>query len=91
MLCVFILFCRTNIGVSAKNNYGDCKQEMMAVLCGSTVITHYNRKTYRIDDIDFSLTPSSTFEQNGVSVSSCIMKNILFIINTQLFIIYVCF
>lgn len=41
----------------------------MSALLGATVITHYNRKTYRIDDIDFSMTPISTFEQNGVNVS----------------------
>lgn len=41
----------------------------MSALCGSTVITHYNRKTYRIDDIDFAMNPLSTFEQNGVNVS----------------------
>ncbi|XP_050528911.1 piwi-like protein Ago3 [Daktulosphaira vitifoliae] len=52
-----------------KSKQEDCKQEIMAALCGSTVITHYNRKTYRIDDIDFSMTPLSTFEQNGVQTS----------------------
>lgn len=41
----------------------------MAALCGSTVITHYNRNTYRVDDIDFSMTPLSTFEQHGTEVS----------------------
>ena len=32
-----------------------------AELEGKVVMTHYNNKTYRIDDIDFSLTPKSTF------------------------------
>jgi len=41
----------------------------MAALCGSTIITHYNRKTYRIDDVDFTMTPLSTFEKNGTQVS----------------------
>lgn len=41
----------------------------MTALLGTTVITHYNRKTYRIDDIDFSMTPESTFDQHGTIVS----------------------
>ncbi|XP_050528913.1 protein argonaute-3-like [Daktulosphaira vitifoliae] len=52
-----------------KSKQEDYKQKIMAALCGSTVITHYNRKTYRIDDIDFSMTPLSTFEKNGVQIS----------------------
>lgn len=56
--------------MNAKNSNTDSKQEMMAVLCGSTVITLYNRKTYRIDDIDFTLNPLSTFEQNSVEVNN---------------------
>lgn len=32
-----------------------------AELVGKIVMTVYNRKTYRIDDIDFGQTPSSTF------------------------------
>jgi len=56
--------------MNAKNNNMDIKQEIMAALCGSTVITHYNRKTYRVDDVDFTMNPLSTFEQNGVEVSN---------------------
>jgi len=54
---------------NSKKNNADSKQEIMAALCGSTVITHYNRKTYRVDDVDFSMNPLSTFEQNGIKVS----------------------
>lgn len=54
---------------NSKKNNSDSKQEIMAALCGSTVITHYNRKTYRVDDVDFSMNPLSTFDQNGVKVS----------------------
>lgn len=46
---------------------------MMSALCGSTIITHYNRKTYRIDDIDFSMTPLSTFDQHGTNVRCFIL------------------
>ncbi|KAL4105103.1 hypothetical protein QTP88_020376 [Uroleucon formosanum] len=59
----------TDIMMNAKNNNTNSIQEIMAVLCGSTVITLYNRQTYRIDDIDFTLNPLSTFERNGVEVT----------------------
>lgn len=55
--------------MNSKDNNQDSEHEIMAALCGSTVITHYNRKTYRIDDIDFSMTPLSTFDQHGTQVS----------------------
>jgi len=55
--------------MNSKNTNTDSKQEIMAALCSSTVITHYNRKTYRVDDVDFTMNPLSTFEQNGVEVS----------------------
>lgn len=45
----------------------------MSVLCGSTIITHYNNKTYRIDDIDFSMTPLSTFDHHGTNVRCFIL------------------
>lgn len=41
----------------------------MALLCNATVITRYNNKTYRIDDIDFESNPTSTFDQCGNKVS----------------------
>lgn len=30
-------------------------------MIGSIVLTDYNNKTYRVDDVDFSLNPLSTF------------------------------
>ena len=39
-------------------NFQDrCKIELE----GQIVMTHYNKKTYRIDDIDFDKSPESTF------------------------------
>lgn len=36
---------------------------------GMTILTGYNNKTYRIDDVDFSITPSSTFSRNNSEVT----------------------
>lgn len=68
MLVSFSFLYRTEIGVKCRQSDRDSKQEMMTALCGSTIITHYNRKTYRIDDIDFSMTPLSSFNQHGTNV-----------------------
>lgn len=38
-------------------------------LAGAIVLTSYNNKTYRIDDIVTDKNPSSTFEKKGVSIS----------------------
>ena len=38
-------------------------------LTGSIVMTQYNNKSYRIDDIDFSKNPRQTFERRGVPIS----------------------
>ncbi|XP_050425877.1 piwi-like protein Ago3 [Adelges cooleyi] len=47
----------------------DGQSDIKAILLGTTVITHYNRKTYRVDDIDFTMSPMSTFEKNGQNIS----------------------
>lgn len=78
---IIIFSHRTEIGKQSKNNNGDSKQELMAALCGSTVITNYNHKTYKIDDIDFSISPQSKFEQHGTEVSSLFYQYLLFLIN----------
>lgn len=36
-----------------------------AAMFGSVVLTRYNNKTYRIDDIDFESSPMNTFSANG--------------------------
>ncbi|XP_021919553.1 piwi-like protein Siwi isoform X2 [Zootermopsis nevadensis] len=38
-------------------------------ILGSIVLTDYNNRTYRVDDVDFSVNPSSTFEWNGKKAS----------------------
>lgn len=46
------------------------KEDFMRKVIGSIVLTNYNNKTYRIDDIDFNITPLSTFKKkDGSSIS----------------------
>ncbi|XP_059470677.1 piwi-like protein Siwi [Neocloeon triangulifer] len=47
----------------------DRKAKMRDSLLGATVMTVYNNKTYRVDDIEDQITPQSTFEKNGTQVS----------------------
>lgn len=45
---------------------GDWKEAFMKKVIGTTVLTDYNNKTYRIDDVDFNQSPSTKFEtKNG--------------------------
>lgn len=34
-----------------------------------TVLTGYNNNTYRVDDIDFSVNPQTTFQKKGEEIS----------------------
>lgn len=36
---------------------------------GMTVLTSYNNATYRIDDVDFTLSPLTTFKKKDTDVS----------------------
>lgn len=55
--------------------YRDCRNEdyknaCMNQLVGTTVMTSYNKKTYRIDDISWDQTPESKFQKkDGSSIS----------------------
>ena len=42
-------------------NGPDCIRQIKRALIGSIVISHYNNKTYRVDDVDFSTTPACKF------------------------------
>uniref|UniRef100_A0A1B0D353 Uncharacterized protein n=1 Tax=Phlebotomus papatasi TaxID=29031 RepID=A0A1B0D353_PHLPP len=37
----------------------------LCLFAGKVVVTEYNNATYRIDDVDFSLSPSSSFEKKS--------------------------
>lgn len=39
-------------------------------MIGSVVLTDYNNKTYRVDDVDFTMNPESKFRyKNGEMIS----------------------
>lgn len=44
---------------------GDFKDAFKKAVIGTVVLTGYNNKTYRVDDVDFDASPSSTFETKG--------------------------
>lgn len=43
-------------------NKGDWQQDLLREVVGSTVLTDYTNKTYNIDDIEFNMSPRSTFQ-----------------------------
>ncbi|KAF0987090.1 hypothetical protein HZS_3491 [Henneguya salminicola] len=48
----------------------DFHRECVRALVGSVVITRYNNKTYRIDDIEWGKSPKDSFEwQNGKTIT----------------------
>ncbi|CAG9764078.1 unnamed protein product [Ceutorhynchus assimilis] len=48
----------------------DPKQEFQKRVIGAIVLTEYNNKTYRIDDVDFKKTPDDTFtKRDGSQIS----------------------
>lgn len=48
---------------------GDWQEAIQTALSGATVVTKYNQKTYRVERVDFSMSPSTTFDKNGTQVS----------------------
>jgi hypothetical protein len=43
--------------------------EMKNMLLGACVLTRYNNRLYRVDDIDFSINPKCTFDRRDEKVS----------------------
>lgn len=41
---------------------GEYQEAFKRAVIGTVVLTGYNNKTYRVDDVDFDASPSSTFE-----------------------------
>lgn len=52
-----------------QSNRDRFKEDIKKCLIGSVVLTRYNNKTYRIDDILFDQNPKSTFKQGDQDVS----------------------
>lgn len=52
-----------------RNEERDFRAAAEKALLGLTVLTEYNNKTYRIDDIKWDKSPKSTFEMNGQQTS----------------------
>lgn len=52
-----------------RTNQGNFENAFRQKVLGMTVLTGYNNKTYRIDDVDFTITPASTFDRKGTDVS----------------------
>lgn len=42
----------------------DIKERFVKRIIGSVVLTDYNNRTYRIDDVDWNVTPQSTFNRS---------------------------
>ncbi|QQP38307.1 Uncharacterized protein FKW44_018850, partial [Caligus rogercresseyi] len=55
---------------SAAQSSGDVKSGAAKLLLGEIVITRYNNRTYKIDDIDWNSSPSSTFPVSIKKVTS---------------------
>ncbi|XP_018396706.1 PREDICTED: piwi-like protein 1 [Cyphomyrmex costatus] len=56
----------TEICQKSKHNFKDIA---MNEVIGTSVLTRYNNKTYRIDDIDWNKSPNYTFSKNGQQIS----------------------
>jgi aubergine-like protein len=53
----------------AEQRGGDWQEAIQTALAHCTVVTRYNQKTYRVERVDFSMSPSTTFDKNGTQVS----------------------
>jgi len=49
---------------------GDLQEEVKKCLIGTTVMTSYNKRTYKIDDVDFSMSLEDTFSHDDGSMIS---------------------
>lgn len=52
-----------------RSDQENLRQLALTALLGSVVLTRYNNRTYRIDDIDWDGSPKSTFIMNGRDIS----------------------
>ena len=45
------------------------QSEFSKMVMGTTVLTDYNNKTYKVDDVDYKSSPSSTFDTRNGSIT----------------------
>ncbi len=50
-----------------RRNSSNAKTDITKFMLGAIIMTRYNNKTYRVDDVDFNKDPMSTFEVSGKS------------------------
>lgn len=55
----------------AQKSRQNFKDVIKKALIGHVVLTRYNNRTYRIDDIDFDSNPKSTFKKGDQDISYC--------------------
>ena len=67
----YLFIFRISFQVAAK---GDLKRNITRILLGNIVITRYNNKTYKIDDIDFNDNPGRTFDVSTFSFLDIFIK-----------------
>ena len=53
------------IDISKSKPGQDFQSEVFKAVVGESVLTRYNNKTYRVNDIAWNQTPQSTFETFG--------------------------
>jgi aubergine-like protein len=43
---------------------GDIKADIKKQLIGTTILTTYNKRTYKVDDVNFEMSPKDSFKQD---------------------------
>ena len=71
LIHTYLFIFRISFQVAAK---GDLKRNITRILLGNIVITRYNNKTYKIDDIDFNDNPGRTFDVSSFSFLDIFIK-----------------
>lgn len=64
-----LIKCFHNIFRIYRQDENNFKRNFLSQIIGQTVLTAYNNKTYRIDDVDFATTCDSTFKRNDKDIT----------------------
>lgn len=52
-----------------RSNPDNFMKEFQQQMLGKTVLTMYNNKTHKVDDVSFDITPSSTFRKRDTEIT----------------------